>query len=93
MNQLSIYDICHKKHKGNANSKAANPKAKSKQETHEKILQLLRVNGRLTGKEIAIMLGKPFNAISGRFSELKLMNKIRGTGIRKDGSEVLEKVA
>ena len=93
MNQLGIFDITARKHKGNAASKAANPKAQAKKESHEKILELLRMNGRLTAKEISILLGKPFNAISGRFSELKMLGKIRGTGVRKEGSELLEVAA
>jgi len=90
MNQVSIFDITYRKHKGNASSKAANPRQSSKALVQGQILELLQVNKRLTGKEIALMLGKPFNAISGRFSELKALSKIRGTGIRKDGSELLE---
>lgn len=90
MNQIGIWDICQRRHKGNVASKAANPKQSHKKEMHEKILELLRVNQRLTAKELAIMIGKPFNAISGRFSELKALKQIRGTGIRRDGSELLE---
>jgi len=90
MNQTSIFDVTYRKHKGNANSKAANPKLSSKAITQAQILELLAVNKRLTGKEIAVMLGKPFNAISGRFSELKAAEKIRGTKERRNGSEVLE---
>ena len=90
MNQIGIFDITSRRHKNNPSSRAANPKQSSKAIIQGQILELLQVNKRLTGKEIALMLGKPFNAISGRFSELKAMAKIRGTGIRKDGSELLE---
>ncbi len=90
MNQLGIFDICHKRHKGNAASKAANPRAASKQQTHEQILAIFRRKGNQTSKDIAQMLNKPLNAISGRLSELKLLGKIRGTGERRDGSEILE---
>lgn len=89
MNQIGIFDVCYKKHKGNSNSKAANPTKERKSVVQDKIVQLLS-RKRMTGKEIAEILGKPFNAISGRFSELKALKRIRGTGVRKDGSELLE---
>ncbi len=92
MNQTNIFDICHNKHKGNKSSVQANPKRESKIITQMAIVLLLAENGSLTGKEIAHLLSKPFNAISGRLSELKAANKIKGTGRRFDGSEYLELV-
>jgi len=89
MNQT---DICFNRHKGNAASVAANPAQSSKHLTKAKILELLAVNGQLTGKEIAVLLGKDLHKISGRLSDLKAEKLIRGIGLRRDGAEILERV-
>lgn len=92
MNQTSLLDICARKHRNNSASKAANPNRQSKQLIQGQILELLAINGPLTGKEIAVMLGKQLNTISGRFSDLKAAGKVRGIGVRRDGAEVLERI-
>ncbi len=81
-------DITARKHKGNAESIAANPSELRKRESHERILTLLRESN-LTSKEIAARLGVEIHTISGRLSELKQMGKIVATGIRTDGAAVL----
>jgi hypothetical protein len=95
--QLRIEDIlrmsldpCERKHRGNELSKAAHKKiVHTKAETYQRILNYVRATGGATGKEIAAGLGKQFNAVSGRFSELKAMNKLKDSGARRDGSAVL----
>lgn len=54
------------------------------------ILAWLRERGADGGsaKEYAKEVGRPFNAISGRWSELKLKGRIRPTGLRRDGAMV-----
>lgn len=93
MSQLELRfdgsDICRNRHKGNESSKAANPKREAKRKMHQQIIGMLCRNT-LTAKQIARALDVPFNTISGRFSELKAMGKIRGTGQRFEGSEYLE---
>lgn len=86
--QYTIEDICQQKHKGNKSSQAANPHRQSKAKMKEEILALLRHNN-LTGKQIAELLNVPFNAISGRFSELKASGDIEATCDRIEGSCVL----
>lgn len=46
----------------------------------------------ITAKEVAAKLGKEFNAVSGRKKELQALGLIRGTGERRDGSEVLKAI-
>jgi len=81
-------DITANRHRGSAESIAANPTAESKRESHERILELLKRRP-FTGKEMAEMLCVPFNTISGRFSELSQMGKIVKTGVRRDGAAEL----
>lgn len=85
MNQI---DICFNRHKGNASSIKANPKREAKAKFKAAILDILRRHPR-SGKQIAELLNVQFNAISGRFSELKKEGLICGTGERVDGSEIL----
>jgi hypothetical protein len=41
-------------------------------------------------KEIAVLMGKGFNAVAGRGSELKALGLVRKTGEVREGSAVLE---
>jgi len=88
MIQLSFTDITKRKHKGSKSSIKANPKREAKAKMRNAVLEALRHNN-LTGKQIAELLQVPFNAISGRFSELKALRLIGGTGERFEGSEIL----
>jgi len=82
-----LFDICERKHGGNAESIEANARADKRQGQRDVIATL--TNARLTSKEIAIKLGKPLNCISGRCSELKMAGVIVPTGVRRDGSAEL----
>lgn len=82
-------DVTANRHKGNAESVAANPSELRKRESHERILELLRQSN-LTSKEIAARLGVELHTISGRFSELRHQLKlITTTGTKRDGAAVL----
>lgn len=87
-------DVCANRHKGNQESRDANPCQEAKNRGQEEIFSLIESadfyrSGGLTSKEIGKMLNKPLNAISGRISELKAMRLIEPTGERRDGAAVL----
>lgn len=87
--QIFPPDVCIARHRGSPESIAANPSREAKRESHERILAIYRT-GDWTAKEISQKLGIPFNAISGRVSELhRVLGKLRPTGIRRDKSAVL----
>lgn len=78
-------DICSKKHKGNANSKAANKTAsKAKLFLRQEVYELIfwSTNG-LSCEELALMLSRPVHSISGRISELKAEGEIVEVSERK----------
>lgn len=81
-------DITARKHKGNSESIAANPQPSVKSKARDTIVWLLRGRSR-TSKEIADAMNVPLHFVSGRLSELKAMNKIYKTGIRRDGAAEL----
>lgn len=97
MNQLSLddwrndMDICARKSRNSATSRAANPTDARKREVYSLILDLLRLNpAGLTSKEIARLLEMELHQVSGRLSELRHKHKeIFGIGTRRDGAEVL----
>jgi len=87
--QISLLDICERKHGGNAESIAANPSQFAKRQAHERILAILQMCNR-TGQEVANVLGVPYHKISGRISELRhKLRLIEPTGERRDGGAVL----
>lgn len=90
MTQLSIpWDLCRARHRGNAESVAANPPRHSKRQTHERILAVMG-NRHMTSKELAAEMGVPLNCLSGRLSELRATGRLVATGERRDGAAVLE---
>jgi predicted transcriptional regulator len=90
MTGLPLWDVCANRHKGNAESKAANAKASESKVKQRELVRVwitaTRERG-LTCKELAHELGVGMNAISGRFSELKAAGLIEQTG-RRDGCGV-----
>jgi hypothetical protein len=90
-------DITRNRHRGNPASVAAYERSLFTHENDEErvYLHIILVTGPsvgrdgVTSKEVAAALGKPLNAISGRLTSLKMKGKIRGTGVRRDGAEVL----
>ncbi len=81
-------DPCLSRHGGNAQSNEAWNHVDAKGD-REKIMAFYADGSRYTAKEIAALMGKPFNAISGRFASLK-GGKLRKTGVVRDGSAELE---
>jgi DNA-binding transcriptional regulator YhcF (GntR family) len=90
MTGLPLWDVCANRHKGNAESKAANAKV-SESKTRMQRLVLFNVEKAgdhgLTCKELAGTLNVGMNAISGRWTELKAAGLIEQIG-RRDGCGV-----
>lgn len=87
---LELFDVCAARHKGNAESVAAN-RRNSMHRTRQQaeVLEAVRAAGEngLTCRELAERWGVGMNTISGRFSELKRAGLIRNAGVR-DGCGV-----
>ena len=84
-------DICANRHGGNAESREAYNKAKhGRTKNCLRILRAIEAAGEhgLTAKEYSATSGRPLNAISGRFTDLKKDKLIIKTGERRDGSAV-----
>lgn len=82
-------DICSNRHQQNAQSKEANKKV-HKEVDRLRVLTIIREQGQATSKQIASIMGKQLNQISGRISELKSDAIIEETGARKDGCALLK---
>lgn len=84
-------DICAAKHGGSPTSESAHEKsAPSHPSERQQILDWLRQRGQKggTAKEYAALPGKNFNAISGRWTELKRDGFIMHAGQIRDGAAV-----
>jgi len=83
MHQTSIdFDICQNRHRGNAQSVAAFSGDTSQQRMQ--VLEAIREAGShgLSCDELSAKWGVGCNAISGRFSELKMTGLIVKSGLR-----------
>lgn len=88
MTQMTLEDICENRHRGNAESEAANPTPESKQIQRFEVWSIIARDKGVTSKEIADEMGRPLNCISGRISELKKQKMIAADG-RRDGCAIL----
>jgi len=88
--QISLLDICERKHGGNAESIAANPSQAAKTIGRQEVMNTLGYSW-LTSKEIASLMGKDLNCISGRISELKALGMVEKTGVRRGGCAELRR--
>ena len=83
-------DPSRNRSRGNPNSKKAHDKVvHSKEDTYKRIIEFISSVGNATSKEIAAGLKKPLHTLSGRLSELKALNRLRGTGKSRQGAEIL----
>lgn len=82
-----IGDICEARHRRSPESIIAHSRV-DKHKGQSDVLAVLKEHP-ATSKEIAVILHKPLNAISGRCSELKALDRIEKTGIRREGSAEL----
>jgi hypothetical protein len=86
---ISYQDISYSRHHGNPESDAAFCHNQSTRDNdRQMVLELIRELPR-SMKQIAIIMGKGFNAVAGRGSELKAMGLVKKTGEIRDGSAVL----
>ena len=81
-------DICQNRHKGNANSVRVNPSAAFKKWDRAKVYEIINNSFGITSKEIAKLMDRRLNCISGRISELKQDGLVVVDG-RRDGCGVL----
>ncbi len=91
MLQTDLFDVCERKHGGNAQSAAANRKNLQHRAAQRKaVFEAIKgasgnsadlVPG-LTCRELAESWGVGMNCISGRFSELKAAGLIKKIGVR-----------
>lgn len=88
VDMFDICDICASRHRGNEQSREANPTAISKQRDRERVFELISLGRGLTSKDVAEIMEKPLNCISGRISELKKQQRIAVNGSR-DGCGIL----
>lgn len=79
---LPLFDICSRRHGGNAESTVANRKAApSKAAQRQRVLEACKGEG-ITCRELAERWGVGMNQISGRFTELKRTGTIFKVGTR-----------
>lgn len=82
---IELWDICQNRHRGNAQSVAAQRRSHPQQANQRaEVLRRIRNSGTvgMTCEEIADGMGVSVNRISGRISELKLAGAIVRTGTR-----------
>ena len=93
MTQLSLLNLdpSRNRSRGSQTSADAHKRVISgKVDVYRQIYRLIEVLGPLTGKEISAELGKPFNAVSGRVSEMVIhLELLARTKDRRDGGAVL----
>jgi hypothetical protein len=86
---IAFQDVTYSKHHGNSESNEAFAQNQSTRDTdRQTVLELIRELPR-TMKQIASIMGKGFNAVAGRGSELKALGLVKKTGEVIDGSAVL----
>jgi DNA-binding MarR family transcriptional regulator len=84
-------DITRNRHRGNAESEAANANVASRKEAQRwHVWNYLRVDGPHTSKEITVALMMNYTSVSARLSELKALNLIEKTGERREGCAVVK---
>lgn len=90
---LDMIDITENRHKGSPESQEAFERVKhGKQQMYDRILNLAqaRKDYGLTVHELSAAIGKPVNCISGRLSELRMIGKLKKSGVRRNGAAVLQ---
>lgn len=85
--RLEAFDVCAGKHQGNEQSETANLKV-DKEVDRAFIYNFIKKHNTGYSKQLARVMNKGLNCISGRFSELKTDNMIVDTGQRHEGCAV-----
>lgn len=89
---LDMIDICENRHRGAETSIAAFEKVKhTKQLMYDRIMYLAqqRKDYGITVHDVSHQFGKTPNEVSGRLSELKMLGKLKKSGLRRNGAAVL----
>ena len=89
---LDQIDITENRHKGSPESRDAFDRIKhGKREMYDRIMFLAqqRKEYGITVHDVSHQFGKTPNEVSGRLSELKMMGKLRKSGLRRNGAAVL----
>lgn len=89
MKQLSIFDVCERKHGGNARSIEARARTNvtgRRKQVYDFIVRCKEAGA--TSHEISQALNLPMHVISGRISELKLIGRVMAVGER-NGADIL----
>ena len=81
---METNDICQNRHKGNTNSARVNPSAAFKKRDRAKVYEIIKRSFGITSKEIAELMHRRLNCISGRISELKQAGLVVVDGRRGD---------
>lgn len=87
-----VVDICSGRHQGNTESRAANQQGLPSRAAQRMAVLIYIRNEPRSMKEVAQLMGVPFNTISGRGSELKRLGLVELTGEVRQGSAVLRAV-
>lgn len=83
------FDVTARKHGGNPESVAAHERVKPhKLLDRERVLSWVSGSRGVTAKDVARIMGRQLNSISGRFSELAAEGLITRTGERREGCAV-----
>jgi hypothetical protein len=85
------FDVCARKHGGNAESRAANRRIHEHKESlrNDVLNMYIRVGfPGLTCQEVALLLDKKMHSISARLRELEELGKVVKTSRRRDGGRV-----
>jgi predicted HTH transcriptional regulator len=85
-------DIASNRHNGSEESTLAFQHVRNTiGEYHRDILRVMDRCGAMTSKELAAVLCRPLNSVSGRLTELRAGQWIEKTGLRRDGAAVLRR--
>ena len=83
-------DVCASRHKGNAQSRAANKRNSVTRSARREAVYNIIFDSPSTTKEVARKMGVALNTVSGRASELKYLGCIEPTNLTREGSAVLK---
>lgn len=90
---IQLSDVTRNRHRDNPQSNAAHEGiVYRKSQDYETILRFIERAGTATSHEVVNGTGIVLQTVSARLSELKAMNRLRVTGVRRKGAAELELV-
>lgn len=87
--ELPLFDICESRHGGSETSIEANRKVDKAGDRQRVVEAFQKMGGKGYSKQIARILHKPLNSLSGRLSELLAMGILEKTEDRAEGCAIL----